>query len=113
MSDSLYFGPQIAARNRWAVEGRARVETLPARPRRERVRVAAVRTDVRTRVAAAAVLVGALVFALIAVLALRISSPAGRELLAPARSATTTLHVGGVPAAPGSAPAALGHTVAR
>ena len=50
MTDSLYLGPQIEARNRWALERTARVDNLPTRPRRQHPRVAALRTGLRIRI---------------------------------------------------------------
>jgi hypothetical protein len=50
MIDSLYLGPQIEARNRWAVQQNARTEDLPDRPRRHRARVAAIRSGLRIRI---------------------------------------------------------------
>jgi hypothetical protein len=50
MIDSLYLGPQIEARNRWAVQQYARAEDLAARPRRQRARAAAIRAGLRIRI---------------------------------------------------------------
>jgi hypothetical protein len=121
MSDSMwksYLDPQIEARNRWAVRRYASVEDLPDRPRAERPVALRIGSGARTRVTAAATMLGALLLAVIVVLALRIASPAREDVLAPAGSAVAGVHVagvhvGGTPAAPGYAPAGLGRAVAQ